>query len=141
MRNIDWNEFEDLIDALSKKIISDNFQPDILIAIARGGWVPARYLSDKLSVKKMASIGLTYTDSNRTVIEAYSYPGNLDGKKVLVIEDRLESAKSLKTAKELLFEDAADVRAATLFIRSDSIVKPEYYLSSDDEEIIFPWEK
>ncbi len=140
MKNIEWNDFVCLIDILAKKVKNDNFAPDILIGVARGGWIPTIFLSNKLNVKKITSIGLLYRNSERTLIDTYSYPQNTKGKKILLIEDRLESGKSLAKAKELIESEAEKIKTLALFIRSDSIIIPAYYTSSDDDTIVFPWE-
>jgi uncharacterized protein len=141
MKKITWLEFETLIKDLSGKILVDKFNPTILIALARGGWVPTRFLSNSLKIKQLASIGLTYSDETRTNLVSYSFPepiGSID--KILLIEDRLETGRSLVEAKKIFELKGAEVKTACLYIRSDSIIRPDYFLDSIDENIIFPWE-
>lgn len=141
MVNISWEETKSLVVELSQKIKESEFQPDILIALARGGWVPTRFLSDGLGVKKLSSIGLTYADKERKDLVFYSFPEPInEGEKILLIEDRLETGKSMKVALEALKVKGAFVKTASLFIRTDSIIVPDYFLSTRDENIIFPWE-
>ena len=73
MKKFTWNQFEQLVIELSKKMNQDNYNPDLLVAVARGGWIPTRYLSDSLKVKKVASVGVTYKSDERTDLDFYSF--------------------------------------------------------------------
>ena len=113
----------------------------MLIGLARGGWIPTRLLSDRLNVKEIASIGIGYEDEARTKLKAYALPGLArTGLKVLLIEDRLESGKSLRKAFEILCEQGAAVKTAAYFSRTDSVMTPDYCLCQTNDDIIFPWE-
>ena len=43
-----------------KKSKADNYKPDIIIGVARGGLVPARILSDLLETTEFATIQIEY---------------------------------------------------------------------------------
>ncbi len=136
-----WLEIDRWTVELADIIKQSEFRPTLLIALARGGWIPTRLLSNFLLVNRITSIGLTYKDSQRKELVAYSFPEPIaEGEKILLIEDRLETGKSLIKAVEMLKSRNADVRTACFFIRTDSLIKPDYYLKKIDDEIIFPWE-
>ena len=138
---LSWEEVLKLSDTLANKIKISGFEPQLLVALARGGWIPARLLSDRLGVKRLVSIGLAYEDAARTKLVPYSLPGEpTKGQKILLIEDRLESGRSLKRAAEILLEQGAIVKTACYFFRQDSVVEPDYYETQTDSDIIFPWE-
>ncbi|WP_461537109.1 phosphoribosyltransferase [Spongorhabdus nitratireducens] len=140
MKTVDWNHCEQLVSVLADQVTVSGFMPDMLIAVARGGWIPARLLARQLEIKRMASIGLSYRDVERKQLEAYSLPSGVTEKKLLVIEDRLETGKSLIEAIELLQQQSAKVCSACFYIRSDSLIRPDFYLEEDDQEIVFPWD-
>ena len=50
-----WDEIYKIAKSTADKIKESGFHPDIIIAIARGGLVPARLLSDFLHVKDLIS--------------------------------------------------------------------------------------
>ena len=77
-KKITWEEYTKLIEYLGKMINESSFKPDIIIAIARGGWIPTRFLSDILQVKDLGSIGIKYKDSSRTDLITYSKPSMLE---------------------------------------------------------------
>ena len=53
---LSWDDlFWDVVD-LAKVIKKDGFRADLLVAIARGGWVVGRILSDLLGLREVAGI-------------------------------------------------------------------------------------
>jgi len=46
------------IEQLSQAIKDEGFAPSVLVAVARGGWVPVRLLSNVLGTKEIVSIGI-----------------------------------------------------------------------------------
>ena len=121
-------------------IILENYNPSIIVAVAKGGWVPSLYLSYILDVKKIASIGISYEEGDRISPVVYSVP-TIIGKnsRILLVDDRLETANSISLAKDILTNNSNIIRTASMFIRKDSILIPDYYLDVIDEDISFEW--
>ena len=140
-RRISWENLELFTDQLAGKIIESGVKFDMLIALVRGGLIPVRLLSDKINVKKIASIGIAYEHNDRERFSLYSSPvfvGN--DLNILIVEDRIESGRSLKLATDYFRKNSAIIRTASYYVQTDSIIIPDYYLSTTNENIIFPWE-
>ncbi len=138
---MNWNEYVEQINKLGKIINESNFKPDIIVAIARGGWIPTRFLSDVLQVKDLGSIGIKYKDSSRTELITYSKPSMLENyKKILLVEDMLESGKSIKWASEYYRDLGYEIKTACMFILEETKFMPDYYLNKIEDKIQFPWE-
>ena len=135
-----WNEFIEYVQSVGNRINESGFKPDIIIAIARGGWIPARFLSDSLHVKNMGSIGIKYEDVSRTNLITYSTPSLPQNcKKILLVEDMLESGNSIKWANEYYTNLGYEVMTACLFIIDETKFIPDFYLAVTDKQK-FPWE-
>jgi hypothetical protein len=65
---------------------------------------------------------------------------SVEGKLVLLVEDVLETGKSLEVAKNYLDLQGATVKTAALYVLSSSTLKPDYYLGVCEEVPLFPWE-
>lgn len=129
------------IEALGGQIGASAWRPDFLVGLARGGWIPTRLLSDVLGVKEILSLGLRYRDATRTTLIAYSLPEPMpSGKKLLLIEDCLESGKSLCEARRLLEAAGNEVRTACLYITDTTQTRPDYFLEQRPTPPTFPWE-
>lgn len=129
-------------EKLALKIKASGFQADAIVALTRGGWIPARLLSDGLGVRELLSIGLRYSDATRTKLIAYSLPDPMPvAKKLLLVEDCLESGRSLQEAKRLLEAAGNEVRTASLYITQQTRTMPDYHVSATATPPAFPWER
>ncbi|MGC8674762.1 MAG: phosphoribosyltransferase, partial [Thermoprotei archaeon] len=59
-RFLTWNEVEDMSQELAHKILLSGFQPDIIVAVARGGLVGARLVSDILGVTDFTCVRIAH---------------------------------------------------------------------------------
>lgn len=130
-----WEEFEKEITTLSSKV---DINIDIIIGIIRGGIIPARLLSAKLNVNNMYCLRLKRVGSERKVTSEILE--DLTAKHVLLIEDMLETGKSLIAAKHYLEKKGAVVQTACLYTMPISAIKPDFFLKEINEVVNFPWE-
>jgi len=130
-----WTVFKKEILSLSQKI---DFKPDILVGIVRGGLVPTRLLSNILKVKNVYCLTVNKIAQKRKVQTEIKV--NLKNKKILLIEDILETGKSLIEAKKYLELQGANIKTASLYIMPRSEIKPDFYLKTIYNLVKFPWE-
>ena len=140
-----WDELYWLTIRLADAIEGSGFKPDAIVAIARGGWIIGRLLSDFLDNPNVANVKIEYyTEVAKTrdfpvITQPISI--NVEGKDVLLVDDVADSGRSLKVAKEYLNSlGAKEVRIATVYYKPWSILKPNYYIIETDSWIIFPHE-
>ena len=55
-----WKKIHRSILELSVEIEKSNFKPDIIVGMARGGWVPARIISDCLGNPNLANVSVEF---------------------------------------------------------------------------------
>lgn len=132
---MNWEILEKEVRDLAQKI---EYTPDCVIGIVRGGLVPARLLSSYLGVKEMYCLTVKKTEEGRKITTEIT--GDLNGKNVLLVEDMLETGKSLLVAKEYLEAKGAEVKTTCLYTMSISEVVPDYSLRQVEEVAKFPWE-
>lgn len=132
---MDWEELRTEIRELAQKVTE---KPDIIVGIVRGGLIPARLLSTELQVKEMYGITVKKVGDTRKVTS--DILEDISGKRVLLVEDMLETARSLIVAKQYLESKGALVEAACLYTMPISELKPNYSLKEVTEVIPFPWE-
>ena len=132
---------------LAEKIKRSGYQPDIIIGLARGGWVPARNLCDFLGVKDLVSLkmehwGVTATPDGEAKVK-FPIKLNLSGKNVLVVDDCSDTGKSLVEAKKYVEKlRPKQARTATMQI-FDTTPKegiPDFYVEKIPWIwVIYPW--
>lgn len=140
-----WEGFGVASRELAQTIADDGFEPEVIIAIARGGLVAAGALSYALGVKLSDAINVEfYTDVHETLPDPILLEPLLDvesiaNRKLLVVDDVADSGRTMKLVLEILSEQGAEVRSAVLYEKSVSEVKPDYTWRRTDEWIVFPW--
>ncbi len=139
-----WDEIDDLCKKLSKKIL-ENYKPDIIIGIIRGGLVPTRLISDLMHNKNLATVRVeSYCGIGKRKKPKITQPLTVEvkNKKILLIDYISDSGYSLKECIEYLKKFKPDeIRTATLHYKPGSIFIPDYYIEETDKWIIYPWER
>jgi len=140
-----WDEIHKLVIQLAKKIKQSNYEPEVIVGIARGGWIVARLLSDLLEVPEIASIRIVFykdvAEISRSPVITQPVSTSVRGKKVLVSDDVSDTGSSLNAAvKHLIEENAAEIRVATIHVKPWTTFIPDYYVVKTDAWIIYPWE-
>ena len=142
--HLSWDDIQRLTEALAEKIETSGFEPDVIVAVSRGGFDPARILCDQLGVRRLASVQVeAYDGMVKRPEPAVILPVNdkLEGKNVLVVDDVSDSGASLLKVKEYIEgKSAREVRIATLHIKPWSKYMPHYYVESVDAWVVYPWE-
>ena len=141
-----WDELYTMLLELALRIRDSGFRADLIVGVSRGGWTPARILSDLLENARTANIkiefytGLAKTASKPMVTQPIS--DVIAGKNALVVDDVSDTGESLKVALEhLLKNGATSVKTVTIYYKPHSVFKPDYFGSSTSDWIIFPWER
>lgn len=130
---------------LARQVLADHFYPDVVIAIARGGFVPARLLCDYLDVYDLSCIRIAhYTGTDIHQQARLTIPLNIDirGKSVLLVDDVDDTGDTLQLALTHLHGfDPASIRIAVLHHKVVSSVTPDYYaeIVTHWHWITYPW--
>jgi len=129
----------------AETICSSGFKPDVIVGVSRGGWVPARLLSDLLENPNLANVkvecymGINEMKEVPTLTQSLS--AEVKGKKVLVVDEVSDWGKSLTlVAAHVMERGAREVKTATLYYKPWSALKPDYYGVKTRRWIVFPWE-
>ena len=141
-----WDKIYELLLNLSSKIRKSNFKSDVIVGISRGGWPPARIMSDLLENPELANVkaefylGVAKTKSEPVITQPVSV--SVHGKKILIVDDVADTGKSLRLVRLHLKEQGAtDVKIATIYYKPWSVVKPDWYERKTSHWVIFPWER
>lgn len=141
-----WEDTEKSIRSISEKISSSGFKPEIIVAISRGGLVPARLLSDCLNVPVLYTIRISFYTSVgvRKEEPEVTQPLSVDikGRNILIVDDVSDSGKSLVLADRYVKAlDPAQAKTAAIHFKPGSIFKPDFFDSTTKAWIVYPWEK
>jgi hypoxanthine phosphoribosyltransferase len=120
-------------------------RPDIIVGVSRGGWLPARVLSDLLDNPNLANVraefyvGVAETKGEPTITQPVSM--EVSGKNVLIVDEVADTGRSLELVKKhILKRGASEMKVATLYYKPWSVLKPDFFGKETDLWIVFPWE-
>ena len=141
-----WDQIYKLLLNLTSKIRKNGFKPDIIIGVSRGGWPPARVMSDLLENPKLANVatefyvGVAETKGEPIIKQPVSV--SVKRKKLLVVDDVADTGESLRLVRSHLEEQGAtEVKTATIYYKPWSVIIPDYYEKETSSWVIFPWER
>ena len=143
---ISWSETERLSLKLVKQIKASGFCPDIVIAIGRGGYVPARLICDYLDIMALTSIkielyGAGSSKHDKAVIK-YPLCHNIQDMNVLLVDDVNDSGETLALAVSHLnsFKPQA-IKIAVIHQKTTSQFPIDYYAKKIIKWrwLIYPW--
>ncbi len=143
---IGWEQCERLARLLAGKIRESGFSPQVVLAIARGGVVPARLLCDHLDIMEMACLRVAHYRAHHKSPEAkvcQSLSLDLDGRRVLLVDDVSDTGDSFEAALAYLRARTtpAEVRTCALHHKQTSAYVPDYFGGQITEWrwLTYPW--
>ncbi len=141
-----WDEVYAMCVELALKVRASGYAPELLVGVARGGWVPARVLSDLMPGVGLASMRVEFYEdvakAGRRPVITQPVSAEVRGRKVLVVDDVADTGESLIAACEhVRARGAAEVRIATLHHKPHSKLVPDYYVRSTSAWIVYPHER
>jgi len=143
-----WSDVVEWSRKLSEQIIKDGFQPDVIVAIARGGVTPARLLCDYLGVMDLLTIKVEHWVETAGHLEdaivKYPFTADLSGKKVLLVDDICDTGRSIIVSKEYIEKNnkPKELRVATMqYIKPVAQTEPDYYVDIVEDWVwyMYPW--
>lgn len=144
---VSWHEIDNMCKKLASQVEQAGFKADTMIAVARSGFVPGRVLSDLLGISDLVSLKVEHWldktgkhESEATI--PYKVPYNIKGKRVLVVDDIVDTGKSMRIACDYLssFGPTALKTSVMQFI-SSSIIVPDFFAVKVPTWtwFIYPW--
>ena len=143
---ISWNEGARMSRDLARKVHASGFEPDIIIAIGRGGYVPARVVCDYLLFRDLTTIKMEHWGVAATIDEQahirFGLSTDISNMRVLLVDDITDTGDTLQVALEYLRNcGPTEVRTAVMQHKTCSSYVPDYYAHSIVKWrwVIYPW--
>ena len=143
VEEVPWSRLAQWLPSLARKIRND-WDPEVVVGIAKGGVIPAVYLSSAFRLD-FFPIKLSSRHNEEVISREPQWhvrPGPyVRGKRVLLVDDICVAGRTFRLANaELRAVGASEVRTATLAIHSISL-RPDYYMFETDALIVWPWDR
>ena len=152
---ITYNQVHKTICSLAGRIADSGFDPDVIVAIGTGGFIPARIIRTFID-KPILTVGLSYYVKNnkpqnfpRKIQWIDEVESKLKGKKVLLVDEVDDSRVTLEYClRELLRHQPEEILVAVLHNKRKekrgsipAEISGYYFgLEVDDVWICYPWD-
>jgi len=153
-----WNDIELMCQSIIMDMYADNWRPDYIVGLTRGGNVPATIISNWTDISCHA-LKISFRDQTETESNCWMSEDAYNGKKILVIDDINDTGETLNHLQQdwqsnclpddmkwdMIWGDS--VRFATLTENlASSFGQVTYYSheinkAEDDVWLVYPWEK
>ncbi len=121
-----------------------DYNPDALIAVARGGLVLGHLLSEALDTREIYSLNSIHYDRTTKLdtFEIFNIPDLSRKHKIVLIDDIVDSGESMVEILKILSEKYhhCEFKIASVFYKSTAIIQPHFTVREAKDWIEFFWE-
>ena len=142
---LSYTEFGSAVIDLAHQIKNSQFQPEIVLSIARGGFFLGAALGYALGVKNSFTMSVEfYTGIEErlpmpVVLPPVPNKVDLKGATVLIADDVADSGETLRLVQDFWRGTVKEARTVVLYEKPRSVVKPDYVWRKTEKWIEFPW--
>ncbi|AXH12685.1 phosphoribosyltransferase [Halarcobacter bivalviorum] len=137
-----YEEFRDDTQVLVDKC--RDFEPDILLAVARGGLTLAHLMSQALDMRNLYALNSIHYEGELKLdtFNIFNIPDVSHAKRVLIIDDIVDSGETMREILKVLHEKfpTVEFKLATIFRKETAVLQPDYSVKEADKWIDFFWE-
>jgi hypothetical protein len=142
---MEWAEVGLAARTLAERVLDDDYRPDMLLSIARGGLIVGGALAYALDLKNTFTMNVEfYVGVDERLPVPMILPPvpelvDLDEARVLVVDDVADTGRTLALVKDFCAGSVGETRVAVLYEKPRTIVRCEYVWRRTDRWIDFPW--
>jgi xanthine phosphoribosyltransferase len=137
-----YEEFQKDIKSLTNEI--RKYNPDCLVAIARGGLTLAHFLAESLNMRSVYTINSIHYEGEKKLdtFEIKNIPDLNNHKKIVLVDDISDSGETLKEIVDILKTEYPNIEIKTcaIYYKLTSLVIPDFKVRVADKWITFFWE-
>lgn len=147
---LSWAEIDNCLARITEGIRGHGFAPEVIVGIARGGCIPAVWLSHSLACDNIYFLRLRTTLSNEVRAQRTIRAGNIwfaphiRNKRILLVDDVVNTGTSMRVARNQLLKYGS-MEIVTAAIAWDTVgggpsAMVDLCCLTIDAWVVFPWE-
>ncbi|ERJ30358.1 Xanthine-guanine phosphoribosyltransferase [Campylobacter concisus UNSWCS] len=126
------------------KQIKNEFDPEVILAVARGGLTLGHSLAVALNNRNLFTLNsIHYEDTNKLdTIQIFNVPDLSKYTKILLVDDIIDSGESMVEIKRELLKryPNLDIKIATVFYKEKALLLPEFKVKEAHDWVEFFWD-
>ena len=126
------------------KQIKDEFDPEVILAVARGGLTLGHSLAVALENRNLFTLNsIHYEDTNKLdTIQIFNVPDLSRYTKILLVDDIIDSGESMVEIKRELLKryPNLDIKISTVFYKEKALLLPEFKVKEAHDWVEFFWD-
>jgi hypoxanthine phosphoribosyltransferase len=140
-----YDAFGTAVRELCQRVIDSGYEPDWVVAIARGGLLIGGAVAYALSLKNIGVVNVEfYTDIDERLEVPVMLPpalnlADLADTKLLIVDDVADTGETLKLVVDTCAPVVADIRSLVIYEKPRSIISADYVWRHTEKWINFPW--
>jgi hypoxanthine phosphoribosyltransferase len=143
---VTWDDLDRLVAGLAERLAAEP-SPDVVLAISRGGLVPAGMLGYRLGWRDMLLAAVVAYDDERGFkghAEFLQFPADdqLRGRRVLIVDEVWDSGTTIAAVSGRVRAAGGEPITAVLHYkpaRSRVDLVPDHYMVETDDWIVYPF--
>lgn len=142
MRYYSYEEFKVDVNKLAKEI--KVYNPDVILAVARGGMTLGHFLAEALEMRSLYAINSIHYEETRKLdtIQIFNIPDLNRAKRVVIVDDIIDSGETMIEIERVLGKQFPEVefKIASIFYKDKALLRPDFAAREATEWIEFFWD-
>jgi len=142
VRFYSYDEFKVDVNMLAKEI--KGYEPDVILAIARGGMTLGHFLAEALEMRDLYSINSIHYEETRKLdtINIFNVPDLSKARKAVIVDDIIDSGETMIEIKKVLTKHYPDLdlKVASIYYKEKALLRPDFAAREATEWIEFFWD-
>ncbi|HIP30683.1 MAG TPA: phosphoribosyltransferase [Sulfurospirillum arcachonense] len=142
MRFYSYDEFKVDVNMLAKELKS--YDPDVILAVARGGMTLGHFLAEALEMRDLYAINSIHYEETRKLdtIDIFNMPDLSKAKKVVIVDDIIDSGETMIEIKKVLLKayPNLELKVASIYYKEKALLRPDFAAREATEWIEFFWD-
>jgi xanthine phosphoribosyltransferase len=138
-----YKEFVDDVELLYKK--TKSYEPDIILAVARGGVTLGHFLAEKFKLRDLYTLNSVHYDDTKKLdsVKIFNIPHIPKYKKVLIVDEIIDTGESMVEILKVLKKKFPTVnfKIAVIFYKKEGKITPDFKCKEAHAWIEFFWSK
>ena len=136
---VDWPFFGEICRALALRVARDEYQPEIVLGVAKAGVIPGVVVASILQ-SEFTALTVTRRTEGAAPVLVTGPPPTIRGRRILVVDETCDTGSTMRLAlSEVRALHPAEVRTAVSFKTGE--YTPDYFAFETENFIILPWDR